>query len=111
VTTSPVTVMLLPDFSDPAAYRGFLREVKAFVDGTRQPRLILDLSAVEQIKPETIELLLECVDQVERSDGEVSVAGVSDKTAVILELTQATSVLSVFPSILEAANGSPLQAA
>jgi anti-anti-sigma regulatory factor len=111
VTTSPVTVKLLPDLSDPATYRSFLREVKEFVDGSRQPRLILDLSGVEQIRPESIDLLLECVDHVERNDGEVSVAGMSDKTAVILELTQATSVLNVFPSVLEAANGSPLQAA
>jgi len=103
---SPVTVMQLPDLSDPTAHRSFLREIKEFMDRSRQPRLIVDLSRVGQIGPESIDLLLECVDQAERSDGEVSVAGASLETAVILELTQAASVLKMFPSVLEAANGS-----
>jgi anti-anti-sigma regulatory factor len=111
MTSSSVTVKRLPDSSDPTAHRTFLREVKEFVDSSRQPRLIVDLSAVGQIKPESIDLLLECVDCAERSDGEVSLTGVSEENAVILELTQATSVLNVFPSILEAANGNPPQAA
>ncbi len=108
---SPVTVMQLPDLSDPSAHRSFLREVKKFMDSSRQPRLIVDLSTVGQIAPESIDLLLECVDQAERSDGEVSVAGASRETEVILELTQATSVLNIFPSVLEAANGSQPQVA
>jgi len=108
---SPVTVMQLPDLSDPIAHRSFLREVKKFMDSSRQPRLIVDLSTVGQIAPESIDLLLECVDQAERSDGEVSVAGASRETEVILELTQATSVLNIFPSVLEAANGSQPQVA
>ena len=108
---SPVTVMQLPDLSDPSAHRSFLREVKKFMDSSRQPRLIVDLSTVGQIGPESIDLLLECVDQAERSDGEVSVAGASRETEVILELTQATSVLNIFPSVLEAANGSQPQVA
>jgi len=108
---SPVTVMQLPDLSDPSAHRSFLREVKKFMDGSRRPRLIVDLSTVGQIGPESIDLLLECVDQAERSDGEVSVAGASRETEVILELTQAASVLNIFPSVPEAANGSQPQAA
>jgi len=108
---SPVTVMQLPDLSDPSAHRSFLREVKKFMDSSRQPRLIVDLSTVGQIGPESIDLLLECVDQAERSDGEVSVAGASRETEVILELTQAASVLNIFPSVPEAANGSQPQTA
>ena len=108
---SPVTVMQLPDLSDPSAHRSFLREVKKLMDSSRRPRLIVDLSTVGQIAPESIDLLLECVDQAERSDGEVSVAGASRETEVILELTQATSVLNIFPSVLEAANGSQPQVA
>jgi anti-anti-sigma regulatory factor len=103
---SPVTVMRLPDLSDPSAQRSFLREVREFMDSSRQPRLIVDLSTVGQIGPESVDLLLECVDQAERRDGEVLVAGASRETEVILELTQAASVLNMFPSVLEAANGS-----
>jgi anti-anti-sigma regulatory factor len=111
MTDPSVTVKRLPDLNDPIAHRTFLREVKEFLENSRQPRLVVDLSTVGQIKPEYIDLLLECVDHAERSDGEVLLAGVSKENAVILELTQAMSVLKVFPSILEAANGRPLKAA
>jgi anti-anti-sigma regulatory factor len=105
---SPITVKRLPESCDQASRRFFLREVKEFVDSSHRPHLIVDLSAVEQISPESIDLLLECVGHAERGDGELSVAGASAQTGVILELTQAASVLSIFPSVLEAANGRQL---
>jgi len=104
----PTTVVRLPEPCDQASRRFFLREIKKFVDSSYRPRLIVDLSAVEQIGPESIDLLLECVGQAERGDGEVAVAGASPQTGVILELTQAASVLNLFPSVLEAANGRQL---
>ncbi len=100
----PMTVMRLPELCDKASRRLFLREIAGFVDNSHRPRLIVDLSAVEQISPESIDLLLECVGHAERGDGEVSVAGASPQTEVILEITQAASVLNMFPSVLEAAN-------
>jgi anti-anti-sigma regulatory factor len=107
--TPPMTVKRLPEPCDNASCRLFLRDIKGFVDNSHRPRLIVDLSAVEQISPESIDLLLECVGHVEHGDGEVSVAGASPKTSVILEITQAASVLNTFPSVLEAANGCQLR--
>jgi anti-anti-sigma regulatory factor len=101
----PMTVKRLPEPRDKASRRLFLREIKGFVDNSLRPRLVLDLSGVEQITPESIDLLLECVGHAERGDGEVSVAGASPRTGAILEITQAASVLNMFPSVLEAANG------
>jgi anti-anti-sigma regulatory factor len=106
--TQPVTVKQLPQPYDKAARRSFLREIKGLVDSSDRPRFIVDLSAVEQITPEAIDLLLECVGHAERGDGELSVAGASPQTGVILEITQAASVLNMFPSVLEAANGRQL---
>jgi hypothetical protein len=102
--TQPMTVKRLPEPRDKASRRSFLREIKGFVDSSHRLRLILDLSAIEQISPESIDLLLECVGHAEHGDGEVSVAGASARTSVILEITQASSVLNMFPSVLEAAN-------
>lgn len=107
--TTPMTVKRLPDPRDKVSRRLFLREIKGFVDNSHRPRLIIDLSAVEQISPESIDLLLECVGHAERGDGEVSVAGASPKTSVMLEITQVSSLLNMFPSILEAANGRQLR--
>jgi len=106
--TPPTTVVRLPEPCDHASRRFFLREIKKFVDSSYRPRLIVDLSAVEQIGPESIDLLLECVGHAERGDGELAVAGASPKTDLILELTRAACVLNMFPSVLEAANGRQL---
>jgi anti-anti-sigma regulatory factor len=106
--TPPMTVKRLPEPRDQASRRSFLREIKEFVDSLHSPRLIVDLSAVAQITPESIDLLMECVGHAARGDGEVVVAGASPETGVMLEVTQAASVLNVFPSVLEAANDLPL---
>jgi anti-anti-sigma factor len=106
---SPMIVKRLPEPRDKVARRLFLREIKRFVVNSHRPRLIVDLSAVEQIGSESIKLLLECVRHTARGDGEVSVAGASPQTGVILEITRVASVLNMFPSVLEAANGRQLR--
>jgi anti-anti-sigma regulatory factor len=107
--TSAMIVKRLPSPRDQVARRLFLREIKRFVVNSYRPRLIVDLSAVEQISPESVDLLLECVCHTERGDGEVSVAAASPQTDVILEITQASSVLNIFSSVLEAVNGRQLR--
>jgi anti-anti-sigma regulatory factor len=107
--TSALVIRRLPSPRDPAARRLFLREIKRFVVDSHRPRLIVDLSGVEQISQESVDLLLECVRHTERGDGEVSVAAASPQTDVILEITQAASVLNIFSSVLEAVNGRHLR--
>ena len=85
-------------------HRGlFLDGVKERMGQSYRPRLIIDLTSSEGVKPETIDLLLECVEEVEHADGRVAVAA-SPEAAVILELTQLTTVLDMFPSVSEASH-------
>jgi anti-anti-sigma regulatory factor len=98
----PVIVKRLPERQS-KLHRGlFLDEIKDLVGKSHRPRLIVDLSECTQIKAETIDLLLECVEEVEHADGRVSVTVPNAETAVILELTQLTSVLDTFPTVFEA---------
>jgi anti-anti-sigma regulatory factor len=106
---SAMIIKRLPSPRDQVARRSFLREIKRFVVNSHRPRLIVDLSAVEQISPESVDLLLECVRHTERGDGEVSIAAASPQTDVILEITQAASVLNIFSSVLEAVDGRRLR--
>ena len=98
--TPPMTVKRLPEPCDQASRRSFLREVKEFVDSSHGPRLIVDLSAVAQISPESIDLLLECVGHTARGDGEVVVtgaaSGIGEATARLLKrrLSSLCSLLS-----------------
>jgi anti-anti-sigma regulatory factor len=102
---SAVTVKRMPGPGDWRSHRSFLGEIRDFVEGSHRPRLIIDLSGVEQLLSESIDLLLECVDHAEGGDGEVSVPGASNQTVVILELTRVASVLNLFPSVAEAVTG------
>jgi|SRR5882672_1686945 len=102
----PTIVRQLPEQQTKLRRGLFLDEVKKLVCETYRPHLIVDLTSCEGFKAETIDLLLECVEEVEHADGRVSVAA-TPETAVILELTQLITVLDVFSSVSEATNATP----
>jgi hypothetical protein len=103
----PTIVRQLPE-QQTKLHRGlFLDEVKKHVYETYRPHLIVDLTSCGEFRAETIDLLLECVEEVEHADGRVSVAA-TPETAVILELTQLVSVLDVFSSVSEATDATPV---
>jgi anti-anti-sigma regulatory factor len=104
----PRIVKPLPESLTGWRRRTFLSEVKHLADHSFRPRLIVDMTAVREIEPDSIDLLLECVEQMEHADGRVSVAGPSPEATVIFELTRLTSVLDVFPSVSEAMSGEVL---
>jgi anti-anti-sigma factor len=98
----PISVKQFPEPCDKRAAKFFLREIREFVNGTLRPRVIVNLSEVDQISPEGIDLLLKCVGYTESNDGKLSLVGTSPRTAVMLELTQADSVLHVSHPVKEA---------
>ena len=106
-----VAIKTLPKHCDRISRLRFLREVKALVKMPGRPSLILDLSLVRELDPETIDALVECVDQVERADAELTVVGASPEAEVILELTQLSSIMNMLPSLADTANGFQLHEA
>ena len=108
ISKEPVMVKHLPDCRSRVSRSVFLAEVKHLADHSYRPHLIVAVSASAVIEPDTIDLLLECVERMERADGRVSVVADSPEAAVILELTRLTSVLNLFPSMSEAVAGALL---
>jgi anti-anti-sigma regulatory factor len=104
----PVVVKQLPQNHGSARRKLFLAEIRNLVDHCYQPQVIVDLSESQGLGPDAIDLLLQCVEHVERADGRVSVAAGSPEAAVILELTRLTSVVDMFSSVSEAVGGSTL---
>lgn len=98
----PVVVKQLPECGNRLRHRSFLSEVRSLADRAYRPRLVLDMSTAKRIETESIDLLVDCVEEIQQADGRVALAGPSPETAVILELTRLTSVLDVFPSVSEA---------
>lgn len=104
----PVVIKEFPQSRNFARRKSFLADVRNLARRTYRPQLVLDVPESAEMAPDAIELLLECVEQVERADGRVSVVAGSPQTAVILELTRLTSVLDIFSSVSEAVNGGRL---
>jgi anti-anti-sigma regulatory factor len=101
ISNGMIVVKQLPDGRAKRERREFLAEVKQLARESYRPQLIVDLP-FRKLTSEVLDLLLSCAEQMEKSEGRVSVAGASPEAAVILELTQLTSVVNVFPSISEA---------
>jgi len=101
ISNGMVVVKQLPDGRARRKRREFLAEIKQLARESYRPQLIVDLPS-RKLTSEVLDLLLSCAEQMEKSEGRVSVAGASPEAAVILELTQLTSVVNVFPSVSEA---------
>lgn len=67
-----------------------------------RPRVIADLSNVRQIDSRALHVLLECLVEVMRQDGEFYLGGVSPEAATVLELTQMDTVFALLPELAEA---------
>jgi anti-anti-sigma regulatory factor len=104
----PAFVKQLPRCQRGTERNSFLTEIKKVTAQSYRPRVILDLSKASRLGPETIDLLIDCVEHVERADGRVAVAAGSPEATVILELTRLDLVMDLFPSVSEAIGGNAI---
>jgi anti-anti-sigma factor len=100
--TEAVVVKKLPECQQGFRRNSFLSELRNLAQHTYRPRLVVDLSDSPSMKAESLDLLLDCVEQMDHADGRVSLAAASPEAEVILELTRLTSVVDVFPSVSDA---------
>jgi anti-anti-sigma factor len=77
--------------------RAFLREVDALLRADR-PRIVFDCSQVQTIDGSGTEMLLHCVEQVIRQDGDLTLASVPAEVMVVLELTCVDRLFEIFAS-------------
>jgi len=105
MSKGPTVVKQFPRSHGLASRKSFLTEIQKLTRESYRPRVVMDLSKSRNLNPEAIDLLLDCVECVERADGRVIVAAGSRETAIILELTRLTSVVDMFSSVSEATGG------
>jgi anti-sigma B factor antagonist len=101
-TKSPVIVMELPEKLNYEEGHALLAELKPLLDVDR-PRIVLDCSRVQHIDSAGIEVLLACMDQAMKRDGDLKLAAVSPASAVIMELMRVDRLFEVFATSDEAA--------
>ena len=81
--------------------RRLLKEVAPFLASDR-PQIVFDFSLVRQMDTAGIEMLLKCVSQAMKRDGDVKLASVPPQAAAILELTRTARLFEIYRNSTDA---------
>lgn len=91
----PVVVMELPEQLTQAHVPAFRDELTPMLQSDR-PRVVLDCSRVRQIDSAGVEMLLQCLQEAMKRDGDVKLAAVPPESAIVLELMRVDRLFEVF---------------
>ena len=91
----PVVVKRMPERMNLKQARGFFKEVQPFLNSDR-PQLVFDMSQVKHIDAAGVEILLSCMRDAMRHDGDLKLAALSPQAAVVLELTRAGRLFEIY---------------
>jgi anti-anti-sigma factor len=98
-----VEVKQLPEKLSVRQGRVFFREVESCLKADR-PRLVLDCSKVQQLDSAGIQMLLRCLEEALKRNGDVKLAVIPPGAAATLELTRVDRLFEVFGSTADAVN-------
>jgi anti-anti-sigma factor len=101
-TKGPVIVMQLPEALNHAGAEAFLGELQPLLEMDRA-RIVLDCSQVQHLDSAGVDMLLRCLEEAMKRDGDLKLAAVSPASAVILELMRVDRLFELFETADEAA--------
>ncbi len=101
-TSRPVLVKRMPAVMNLRESRAFLRDVQTILQSDR-PQLVFDLSQVVRLDAAGVEVLLHCMSEAMRRDGDVKLAAVSPQAAVVLEMTRTDRLFEIHQTSTDAA--------
>jgi anti-anti-sigma factor len=96
-----VIVRQVPEKLNSAEGQNFFYQVQKLLSAT-QPRFVFDFTHVRELDVAGIDLLLQCLEEVMKLNGDVKLAAVRRGPAAILELTRVDSLFEIFDSTAEA---------
>jgi anti-anti-sigma factor len=97
----PVVVKRMPERVNARSARQFWHDVQPFLSADR-PQLVFDLSPVVQLDAAGVEMLLRCMSEVHKRDGDLKLASLSQHAAVVLELTRTERLFEIYDSSSDA---------
>ncbi len=100
-TKTPVIVMELPEKLNHEEGKVFEEELQPLLEVDR-PRVVLDCSRVQHMDSAGIEILLHCMEETMKRDGDLKLAAVSPALAAIMELMRVDRLFEVFATSEEA---------
>jgi anti-anti-sigma factor len=101
LASGPVIVMQLPEQLNVEEVRNFMQELGPLLESNR-PRIVLDGSQIRTIDGAGVEMLLHCLEEVLKRDGDLKLAALSPEAEVILELMRVARVFEAFRTSEEA---------
>jgi len=99
--TRSTIVVKLPECMTGKTVRSIKRQIKPGLS-LDHPYVIIDMSNVRQMDTAALDMLLHCMVEVARHDGELKLAGLSPEAATVLELTRMDRIFEIFPNVPEA---------
>jgi len=94
-SSRPVVVKRMPERMNLKQARAFWKEVRPFVNSDR-PQIVFDMSQVRHIDAGGVDVLLRCMREAMKRDGDLKLAGVSPQAAVVLELTRTGRLFEIY---------------
>lgn len=96
-----VAVQLLPEKLNMKQGRIFLREIQKCMNIDR-PRIVLDCSNVRQLNKSVVHLLLCCLEEALKRNGDVKLAALPPVTGSVVDLTGVSRLFDIYDSTDEA---------
>jgi anti-anti-sigma regulatory factor len=97
----PVIVKTLPEESSVEQARRFIYEIKSSIQVDR-PRVVLDCSRVQQFDIVRTQVLLHCLEEAMKRNGDVKLAAIPPGKGKVLELTGVDRLFEAFDNTLDA---------
>jgi anti-anti-sigma factor len=98
-----VTVTQLPENVDTKRGRLFFKELESRINIDR-PCIVLDCSQVQEMDRFAIHMLLCCLEEAMKRDGDVKLAAVSSSARKTLELTRVGRLFEIYDTETDAVN-------
>ena len=99
--SGPVVVMQMPEQLNSEAARTFLQDMEPLLE-IHRPRIVFDCSQVRYMDSAGVEMMLHCLEEAMKRDGDLKLAALSPESEVILELMRVARVFEAFATSDEA---------
>src|SRR5689334_19449939 len=100
-STRAVVVKHLPERVNAKHAREFLREMHCVLTSDR-PQMVFDLSHVHHLDAAGVDMLLHCMAEVMKRDGDLKLAALSPQAAVVLEMTRTDRLFEIYQTASDA---------
>lgn len=96
-----VTVHEIPEALTANEERNFLRSLQPYME-TERPRLVLDCSRILHFDNRAIHLLLSCLEEAMKHNGDVRLASLAPDARIALTATGVDRIFEIYPTTTEA---------